>query len=338
MREWMTPPGENPPYFSHSWIPWERIATILSYNAAEIPDRVQKTGEAIESGMASVENVHVRATIRSFSRGSEKIYVHDQRKRPRRGKTINESFPVVWIFDPVPEKNPHWYTLIESVHFLKEHLEGKTTFRKKIASGFSEMVAVFGYGREQPTKAIRKERHVECRSYRYDAMAIFSPLCWTRRQHAEWCEYSKCRRNPFVRGRGPYTDGVLFDASRHYERGRFQTLKRDLSSAGTLILTALPYADLHLTVVSPKGFEIEPAIYAEAAGLKKTIEHLPIDMFPEAHVKRMATCHLVPIREYNPLYVYPPGVAEAIGEEPALFADMVPDVIRDFHAGGYRIT
>jgi len=334
MREWMPPPGEDPPYFSHSWIPWERITTALSYEAAVSGSRLHQGGDAIEAGMASAENVHVRATLRSYSRGSEKIHIHDRLKLPRQDKSSDECFPVVWIFNPGPEQNPQWQTLIESAHFLSKHLGGKFTFQRKIAAGFPSMVAVIGYGVEQPAKA---PRNLICRSHRYDAMALFSPLCWTRKQHAEWCEYSKCRRNPFVGGTGPCLEDVLLDASAHFGEGRFRALRKDLSPADALILTALAYAGEVLTVVAPEEFAVAPAIRAEAARLRKTIRHIPIGIFPEAQVTRMAHCHLVPILEHEPSYTYPPGVAEAIGEDPGLFADMVPDVIRDFHAGGYSV-
>lgn len=332
-NQWAEPHSQTPWHSQHSWLPWERLTTSLSYYAASKSGWLQKTGEALESDMNLLENIHIKATLRSHSRGDNRIYVHDQKRGPSKNRPMKEAFPVVWILNSRPPEDPKWLVLVESASFLHKHLDRKPSFNRKIGTGRTEMVAIAGYGSEKPLP-LRKGGWISSgRCYCFDALTIYSPLCWTRKQHVQWGEYTQCARNPFLNGWGSYTDEFFKEASRHFGSNELLSARGGLSPSNRLILAALPYAHTEVTVIAPRDLKIDARVFREALRLHKTVRHAPVESFSNLHLRRLATCQLVPIKEYDPSYVYPAEVIEAIGEPPDLYREIVPDFIRDFHYG-----
>jgi hypothetical protein len=118
---------------------------------------------------------------------------------------------------------------------------------------------------------------------------------------------------------------------KHYGKDHSWILRESINPADALILVTLPYAGSTLTLIAPEDYRMDPDVHKEAVLRNKTIQRVPIEVFSKDHLDRLAQCPLVPIKEYDPSYIYPSFVLDEMGENPNHYWDLVPDVIRSFH-------
>jgi hypothetical protein len=305
----------------HSWLPWDYLISSMSFRALCAAKRRQliRTVEPFSGSL--LEGIEVKATLRSYSRGNETVFVKNHMKgRDSVISRIDEGFPVVWILEPGSHPDAQWTYLHHDCVSMKKHIRNKARFDKTIRMNEDMMVAVVAYGKRFiPSEASSINSKVD--TDRYYGMVLYVPIGWHNHQFARWAELTDYRRNPF----SGYTWKELDSSGPSSQFLQKHGLRKEGYDWETsLMLLALPYGNGFVTVVSPDEFTIHPIVFEKAKEFGVTVAHYPLSRFSKSEIDRVMICYLVPMNRTGPDTYYDQAIEEAIGEKQTKNRELYP--------------
>ncbi|MGE3938808.1 MAG: hypothetical protein AB7F90_09065 [Nitrospirales bacterium] len=315
----------------HAWHPWNCLLSAMSFQALKRGGkRTHRIKPALFEG-SLLDGIHMKPTIRGFSRGEEHVYVRDACYDVLPGSpSLLEAFPAVWLFAPGEHPNGEWNVLVEPSTFMAPHIQDREGFRNIVKAGGKSMVVVIGFGDAMyREKKLSKGQTIKIE--KFHGLLIFQPIFWTNRQFARWAELTRYRRNPFCRDTylGSKGGGDLKEFYAHAHGLKFDEYDWET----TLLLMALPFARRILSVVIPDGYRINRVVYEKAKRYGVNLVITPTKMFPPASVSRLSICHLAPVIKTEPECAFPRSVEQAIGESQTAYQHLLPPELLNF-AGG----
>jgi hypothetical protein len=336
--EWKTKEGkyvlESHQSYVHTWIPWENLISGLSLDAinkAIHNNREIKT--EVYQGGSLMEGIDVKATLRSFSEGKEKIYIKNSIRKKQQTASLNrDGFPVAWILNPKNESKGNWAVLFEPFSTMEKYISDHSRFNYIKKEEGHKMVSFIGYG------DTHKRDHVTALDPRirldlYRGLLLFHPICWTRQQFAQWFEVEGYKRSPICRANGLHS---LFGSDlkdKYYQRHDIRINEYNWSTA--LILMAIPFADRTVTVVAPDDYTFEPVVLKKAKKFGVDLWRCSLNEFSKDRKKRMSINYMLPILRLDPKCVYPKNYEKAIGEKLSDYEELVPLQWKNFSASNY---
>lgn len=306
----------------YTWRPWEYLISSMTSRAmrAAVKRRTARRTVPFEGNL--MEGMDTKSTLRSFSRGTERLYVVDRAYEEAPASSgLMDGFPVVWILDPGKHPGSRWKILYEPDFYMRKHIRDKIAFDEIVKTKGDCMGAIIAFGNTRNSR-LRTDDGESYSIDHYHGMLLFQPLCWTDRQFAHWVETTRYERNPFYHGEGSH----LFSEAglRKWCGGRFPLRLRDHDWPTGMVLMALPFCTRSLTVVIPRGYRLEPVARERARDYGVDLVTIPLDRFPGSRIRRMSQCHLVPALTLDPEIVYSKSLERAIGEPQTKNRGLVP--------------
>ena len=311
----------------HTWGPWDYLVSGLSLRAIQkvLPSRAETSSEKFSGG--SMARVDVKETIKALVRGKDDIYIHrDAAGKEQASVGLREMEPVVWILDGQSDSPAEWATFGLSLSGIEKYATDKARFAEVRHRRAERMVCAAVYRARSPSKTrLVKDRRIDLEEIR--GLVLFDPICWKLRQFAAWLEATDFRRNPFADS----ADSLLRQARIDGGAGKAES---DDDWRTTLAMTALPYSRQRLVIVAPDDFVPTRRLVSAAAQRGVKVSHVPHSTFDAVHIERLKWCHMTPLDQVEPNYLYPRWVEEAIGESQDLYRDAVPAEWLHFGDGG----
>ena len=150
---------------------------------------------------------------------------------------------------------------------------------------------------------------------------IFQPPFCSHKQFARWAEITGFRRNPFLTS-GMHRDN---EYQLHEYYGKLGIDLDGLPYSSALILMAAPFANEIVTVVAPSGLALDPIVSDFIQRRRLHLKHIPLEIFDEKDVQRIATCHLVSVIAQEPRLVFSHEAEKIIGEHQEQYMELVPN-------------
>jgi hypothetical protein len=311
----------------HTWIPWEYLITSMSLRAI---NKVRRRGavDRVEPFEGSLlDGIDVKATLRSHSRGKNKLYVRDTVKEPLNdiSNTI-EGFPVVWILTPHTKEGNEWIALYEYCEWMKKHVRDRSMLDQVRNLKGGMMIALIGYGnRYEHSKASKLNSKI--RSDHYDGIIMYQPICWSKKQFARWVEVTQFQRNPFchhgVLGAKGGDLTRLFDEEHGVKIGEYDWTT-------TMVLLALPYARGIMAVVAPDGYAFDPIIRDRACRYGVDVCRVSLSLFSKQEIKDLSINHMAPAIIQEPRCLFHKSIEAAIGQKQTDNEHLVPRSCLEF--------
>jgi len=315
---------------SHTWLPWDRLLTYLSYEAMKTSLRKQKVRKTVEFEGSILDGIDLKETLRAHAKGKDKIYVRDFSKEAVMDVNPLDGYPIVWILQPGVHKGADWSTLYEPLSYMEKYIRDNQYANRIKKECGTHMVAVILYGtRQRKSTGTSSNREITIEhSY---GIVSFQPICWTNKQYARWAELSGYSRNPFC-NLSFIEDGISNKIHNFYKK-HLGTGIRQFDWPTKLILLALPFAKNILTVVVPDGYRIHAVVYEAAKKRRVEICSSSLSAFSQAHLDRLSLCYLVPTIATDPQCIYSEEIEKAIGQLQTDNQHLVPHSILDFGNG-----
>jgi hypothetical protein len=152
----------------------------------------------------------------------------------------------------------------------------------------------------------------------------YGPVFDHDQQYARWLELTNGSHNPL------HSDhfGIPSTVSRHCES--LGTPLGKLRWQDDIVRMAVPFAGRQVTVVLPKHYKLDSAVYREAAQSRKRLALVSLDCFSTSDVER-AQCNLmVPGRTNESRPEYAADAQAAVAEERERFAHRMPEKWKRF--------
>ncbi|MEK6259786.1 MAG: hypothetical protein AABP62_14300 [Planctomycetota bacterium] len=315
------PPGKRRDGGSSNWIPIDTLMTALSFRAVRVA-REQSTHQRVEAFAGSLlGGVDMKATLRSATRGEDRLYV---RTTPPRITAANaksedvEGFPFVWIFRLAPQKEVGYKLSTDNLTTFKEYVTpGDDLDFDRSRYMVSSVIAVTG---DQQAPELSQSDYEVIHNERVGQLC-FQPDCSVRKA-AEWAVKTNLESNP-----------VLSFANSHalhtFYKHKFQLDLGDSPWHVALVRMAIPFARRAVTIVTPDGYTFPPQVYEEAARRQVELRVVPLSYFPTESLRTISHIYWLPTLgrnkddEYN-LPIYPPHVLRHFREPVDVYHRLIP--------------
>jgi len=313
------------------WHPWENLITSMSVEAIS-KSKVLAYERITEVYQGSLlEGIDVKKSLRAFSRGRDTMYVKDSRKREKFGKRESlDGFPVIWLLDPSNHSSGDWIMAFEFCEWLRDHVASKDKIDSVAEERGKKMVTFVCYGDERTDCGVSNKKDHRVRCDKYYGVILFSPICWSTAQFAQWNEMTGYSRNPFVDYGS--IDLLLREAGMRKD-AHGQTYSIDIDEEqwpSAMISLALPFASRSITVIAPDDYQIPAIVHERSArfGIKLNIVFL--NNFLKKDLKRLSRGYFAPAVTPRPMAVFDASIEKAIGESQHEYQELVPDWIKSF--------
>jgi len=312
---------------NHTWLPWDRLITYLSYEAMKNSMRKQKVKKAVVFEGSTLDGIDLKATIREYSKGKDEVYVRDFSKENVREVNPFDGYPIVWILQTGEHRGAEWSVLYEPFSYMEKYIRNKEHAKNVKKDQGSYMVAIISYGHRERKSSVLSMNSEITTEYCHGILS-FQPICWTNKQYARWAELTGYKRNPFceISFIGNGISGKL-DA---LYRKRLGVEIKELDWATTLILFALPFSKDVLTVVIPDDYRIDGVVYEKAKKCGVEICTSSLSAFSREEIERLSLCYLVPTIVHDPECIYSEEIEKATGELQTDNIHLVPQPVLDF--------
>jgi len=312
------------------WHPWENLITSLSVEAIRKSKVLtyERITEAYQGSL--LEGIDVKKSLKAISRGRDIMYVKDSRKKEEFNKRgALDGFPVVWLLDPSNHSSGDWIMAFEFCEWLRDYVDPKDRIDRVVEERGEKMITFICYGKERiDCGASQKDHRVRCD--KYYGVILFSPICWSTAQFAQWNEMTGYSRNPFVDYGS--IDLLLREAGMRKD-AHGQTYSIDIDEEqwpNAMISLALPFASRSITVIAPDDYQIPAIVHERSArfGIKLNIVFL--NNFLKKDLKRLSRGYFAPAVTPRPMAVFDASIEKAIGESQHEYQGLVPNWIRSF--------
>lgn len=253
-----------------NWPPIDRLVTALSLRAMALAreqtaePRVDPFEGGLDDGLA------IKATLRSYARGADQVFVHSRPRRRTRVRAADEDGwePVVWLFRLAPRTGAHWRVLAEEFDELIPHARRPDAMRRIRDERGSVLIEQVGFCTHEWGWSHRGAVRGGHSKVDWSGILIYTPTHFTLRPTARYVEDRDYRSNPIVSYANPTSDEAqrLRDGDPLIELFRRQYgMRLDLDDwPTTLIRMAVPFARASVTVVAPDLFAVARPIREEA--------------------------------------------------------------------------
>ena len=322
--EWEDEQREPPPPTDgniSNWIPIDTLMTALAFRAVRVA-REQSSHRRVEAFEGSLRGgVDMKATLRSATRGENRLYV---RTEPPRITNVTaksedvEGFPFVWIFRLAPQKEVDYKLSSDNLRNFREYVEpgGDLDFNRH-RHMIGSVIAVTG---DQLAPELSLPDYEVIHNERVGQLS-FEPDCSVRKA-AEWAVKTKLECNPVLSSTSPRD---LYE----FYRNKFQI---DLSSSPwhvALVRMAIPFARKAVTIVTPDGYSLPSLVYDEATRRQVELRVVPLSYFPTESLRIISHIYWLPTvgrnknDEFN-LPIYPPHVLRHFREPVDVYHRLIP--------------
>ncbi len=324
----VTTQDKTPYRFKFVWPPCENLFYASLYAAINVADGLcsQRRTEPFSDSL--YDGIDLKASLRSAVHGEPRLFVRRTIKtpvRPVRGEPVAPVFtdrlqfqPTVFIFAgaEVAEVG-EWECLMPGDGGLYEHFSapGRKLFEQRYPGGghFAESIH---FGESYPVPAHMQPEVLEFR--RLHGSIRFGNPCVNFTQSAAWLEQGRFKTAPFVPGSLSVRALVRLYRDRHH-------LAIDLKDwRSALILFALPYAftSRRVVIVSPQGFQPDPAVRHEARRRGVSLVCLPLSYFPAERIRQIRQQYTV--MAAPGAQAFPPELERIFGQRPSHYQELLP--------------
>jgi hypothetical protein len=306
----------------HTWIPWEYLISSMSLRAVQTALRKheERRIEVFEGSI--LEGVDMKATLRAYAQGKERVFVRDTRKeKVKYVDRTGDGFPVIWILQPGKHRGADWTALYEDCNWMRKYVQDRESFNRVREEKGNKMIALIGYGDLHVNTGASKMNQ-GIRTDRYYGILIYQPICWARNQFARWAEVTRYRRNPFCQR--SFLLGTCFsDLKAGFEK-ELDIRFREFDWPTTLMLFGIPFGKDVLTVVVPDSYRIHPVVYEKAKKHGLEVCTASLASFNPKEIARLPVNYMVPAAVNDPRCIFPKSIEDAIGESQDDNRDLVP--------------
>jgi len=287
----------------------------------------EKRVELFEGSL--LQGIAVKETLRSYSRGEDRLYVYDtvRKKRPNNFSFTGNGFPVVFILEPGEHSGSELVALYVECSWMEKYVQGRERFKDVVERRGHKMISLIGYGDLSIETEISK-KNPSIRTDRYYGITIYQPDCWNMEQFARWMEMTDYKRNAFCNSNflneDLHSDLSMFLEKEHGIRiGEFEW-------STTLMLLAIPFAKDFVTVVIPDNYQIPPVVFKRAKRNDVEVCTVPLSSFTREEKERLSFNHMAPAKKHDPMYLFDSSVEKAMGELQTDYRNLVPKSCLNF--------
>ncbi|MBI4918150.1 MAG: hypothetical protein HY825_20090 [Acidobacteria bacterium] len=309
-------------YYSN-WLPIDVVCMALALKSADVAlaAKPKRRSEPFSGSMR--DGLDIRATIRSHSRGEDRIYIRDRAgsatsKSPKPAeRSVDEGIlPYVWIFTASDPPGAEWSVFSDAIENLRPWFQYSITAGTLLKAGSS---AVMGLSYEEKSIDRRLSRHGHCCTRgRVFGSVQFYPNMFTVRQAARWVE---------SRGRCPACSPWIDGVKRHYRDCHDIALENEPWDV-TLLLMGLPFARRSMNVIVPDHYQVPARVRREAAARGVELRVLPHSAFPREWLQTASTHVMLETLARDPVTdapIYPEHAEAVLGEPKTANRHLVPE-------------
>lgn len=312
-----------------TWEPWENLVMASCDTAIRKAGNIQRKPVAEPLQQSLEDGLDIRASIRAWSRGDDRLYVHRRtQKVDHAPMPITFGWPVVWIFDASQAKGCSWQNCLLPLSWLADHARDEVGFKRRYMAQANNLCAMIGYSRLKPEDP-SSEVSVSIQQYHMHGALLFAPPFTTNRQYARWLERCNVGTTPLYRQLGLLgLPDVVIERTQEGLQARLGMLRWQ----DDIVAMAIPFSQQNVTVIAPRTFRLSSRVYQAAARIKRRIVVLPLEGFTPSDVARIRENFLVPGRSTGgeDRVIYDARAVEKLGESREQFRGRVPYRWRNF--------
>lgn len=303
-----------------AWPPGERLLYGSAYRAMEViaTEALRLQPEPFVGSLQA--GVDIKATLRSYSRGENRVQVRAEAKDSQFSFQEALQEPAVFLFAALNEPaTGRWSVLRHGPDDLSPFMRDPHHYRQVVQNQGSVFVAALAYGITR-TPAATLQPWVGTEKYLHGILLFGNP-CINGYQAAKWAESSRYSRFPILRRSDIESLSWVME--------RRQSMRLDIQDwRSSLIRAAIPYAQHHVVVVAPRQYTVPEWIRSEATARHIRIHELPLSFFPDEHIQGIRRQLFVYANDAAGLE-FPAGAEAALGQPASANAEFLPSWLRD---------